>query len=96
VPRGTKILWNRYLDVGGSINSDLLEEAQTRAIPLVFIDHTTPGIAGDSRSRRQAKVVLSITQHLLGLGHRQIGYIITRECQFNNCRSSERIYPRTS
>jgi LacI family transcriptional regulator len=57
-----------------SIDSDLVTQQEEREIPLVLVNGRTSGVQGsvvvdDERGSRMA------VQHLVGLGHRRIGYL---------------------
>jgi DNA-binding LacI/PurR family transcriptional regulator len=65
----------------GFENADVLRSVIDRGIPITFIDRWYPGLAADSVSEDNVRGGYLATNHLIGLGHRRIGFLSGAEHQ---------------
>ncbi|MGI9147562.1 MAG: substrate-binding domain-containing protein [Chloroflexota bacterium] len=63
----------------GFENADVLRSVIDRGLPVTFIDRWYPGLAADSVSEDNVHGGYLATEHLIGLGHRRIAFLIGAE-----------------
>jgi DNA-binding LacI/PurR family transcriptional regulator len=61
-----------------NMNRELIHEV-SRALPLILIDRTVPGIDADYVGVENRQAMFDATKYLVGLGHKRIAYVTTYE-----------------
>jgi LacI family transcriptional regulator len=63
----------------GNGSRKMLEQAQSKGVPVVLIDSKVPGLKADKVVGDNLRGGFELTQHLIKLGHRRIGLISGRQ-----------------